>query len=553
MESTLRKPSLLEALLPIIFLVAILATNVWVFGDDSLSGANQMALLVSAAVAGLIGMRLDYKWDHMQNGIVSSITSALSAILILLLIGSLAGTWLLSGIVPAMIYYGLEVLNPTIFLFAACFVSAVVSLATGSSWSTIATIGIALLGIGKALGMSEGLVAGAIISGAYFGDKMSPLSDTTNLAPAMAGTDLFTHIRYMLWTTVPSITITLIIFLVIGLVNSSEGSVDNVVAVQTAIQEKYTITGWLFLVPLAVIVMIVRKVPALPALLVGTLLGGLFALFFQGNIISEIGDTYFINEQVATEIQAQVADEGLKADAAALAGDVVIGSESFAATISPYITNPEQLTAIAASAKSSGFSAFVAILKAMYGDIAITTNDSIVNDLLSTSGMSGMLNTIWLIVCAMVFGGVMESIGLLQRITEAVISWATSTGSLVASTALTCIGFNLTASDQYLAIVVPGRMFADTYRKRGLMPQNLSRTLEDSGTVTSVLVPWNTCGATQSSVLGVATIMYLPYCFFNLISPVMTVAYAYFNIKIARYNNDATPEPEQEAVAHVQA
>ena len=553
MESTLRKPSLLEALLPIIFLVAILATNVWVFGDDSLSGANQMALLVSAAVAGLIGMRLGYKWDHMQNGIVSSITSALSAILILLLIGSLAGTWLLSGIVPAMIYYGLEVLNPTIFLFAACFVSAVVSLATGSSWSTIATIGIALLGIGKALGMSEGLVAGAIISGAYFGDKMSPLSDTTNLAPAMAGTDLFTHIRYMLWTTVPSITITLIIFLVIGLVNSSEGSVDNVVAVQTAIQEKFTITGWLFLVPLAVIVMIVRKVPALPALLVGTLLGGLFALFFQGNIISEIGDTYFINEQVATEIQAQVADEGLKADAAALAGDVVIGSESFAATISPYITNPEQVTAIAASAKSSGFSAFVAILKAMYGDIAITTNDSIVNDLLSTSGMSGMLNTIWLIVCAMVFGGVMESIGLLQRITEAVISWATSTGSLVASTALTCIGFNLTASDQYLAIVVPGRMFADTYRKRGLMPQNLSRTLEDSGTVTSVLVPWNTCGATQSSVLGVATIMYLPYCFFNLISPVMTVAYAYFNIKIARYNNDATPEPEQEAVAHVQA
>jgi NhaC family Na+:H+ antiporter len=495
MDTKLRKPHLWEAILPILFLIAILATNVWIFGDGSLDGSNQLALLFSAAVAGIIGLRLGYTWEHMQEGIVQSISSALSAIIILLLIGSLAGTWLLSGIVPAMIYYGLEVLNPTIFLFAACFVSAVVSLATGSSWSTIATIGIALLGIGKTLGMSEGLVAGSIISGAYFGDKMSPLSDTTNLAPAMAGTDLFTHIKYMMWTTIPSIIITLIIFLVIGLVSGGEGSVENVLAVQGAIQEKFNITGWLFLVPVAVIIMIVRKVPALPALLVGTLLGGVFALIFQPQVIAEVsGEGY-------TQFQTY----------------------------------------------------YVAVMKAMYGDISVGSNNEIVNELLSTSGMSGMLNTIWLIVCAMVFGGVMESIGLLQRITESVIKWANSTGSLVASTALTCIGFNVTASDQYLAIVVPGRMFADTYRKRGLCPENLSRTLEDSGTVTSVLVPWNTCGATQSSVLGVATILYLPYCFFNLISPLMTMAYAYLNLKITKCEppTEIVPPTTDEKLAHV--
>ncbi len=489
MSVTKRKPRLFEALIPILLLICLLALNVLIFGDSALDGSNQLALLFAAAVAGIIGIRLGYTYDEMQDGIVRSISTALSAILILLLIGALAGTWLLSGIVPAMIYYGLEILNPTIFLFAACFVSAVVSLATGSSWSTVATIGIALLGIGKALGLSEGLIAGAIISGAYFGDKMSPLSDTTNLAPAVAGTDLFTHIRYMMWTTVPSIIISLIIFLVIGLTNDTGGVVANVEEVQQAIAQRFNISGWLFLVPVAVIAMIVGKMPALPALLIGTLLGGVFAFIFQPDVVG----------LVSGEVN-----------------DPLLGG-------------------------------YIALMKSMYTEISIPAGNEVVDELLTTGGMSGMLNTIWLIVCAMVFGGVMESTGMLQRITEGIISWATSTGSLITSTAVTCIFFNLTASDQYLAIVVPGRMFANTYRKRGLCPENLSRTLEDSGTVTSVLVPWNTCGLTQSSVLGVATLVYLPYCFFNLISPLMTIAFAYLNIKLRRFSNQ-TPEKTDTSV-----
>lgn len=481
MTKTARKPTLPEALIPVVFLIILLFINVfYVFGDAALDGSNQLILLFSAAVAGLVGLRIGISWEHMQEGIVRSISAAMSSILILLLIGSLAGTWLLSGVVPAMIYYGLQILNPTIFLVAATIVSAVVSIATGSSWSTIATIGIALLGIGKALGMSEGLVAGAIISGAYFGDKMSPLSDTTNLAPAMAGTDLFTHIRHMAWTTGPSIIISLIIFMVLGFTFDGEEEATNVDAVLTAIQQSFNINGWLFIVPVVVIVLIVKKMPALPALLVGTLLGGLFAIIFQPQAIAEVS--------------------GISDDA--------------------FMAN------------------YVAVMQAMYTDITISSENEIVKELLSTGGMAGMLNTIWLILCAMVFGGVMESVGLLQRITEEVIRWAESTGALIASTAGTCIFFNLTASDQYLAIVVPGRMYADTYRKRGLKPENLSRALEDSGTVTSVLIPWNTCGATQSAVLGVATVAYLPYCFFNIISPFMTILFGYLNIKISRYKEE---------------
>lgn len=478
MTKTARKPTLPEALIPIVFLIILLFINVfYVYGDAALDGSNQLILLFSAAVAGLVGLRIGISWEHMQDGIVKSISAAMSSILILLLIGSLAGTWLLSGVVPAMIYYGLLVLNPTIFLVAATIVSAVVSIATGSSWSTIATIGIALLGIGQALGMSEGLVAGAIISGAYFGDKMSPLSDTTNLAPAMAGTDLFTHIRHMAWTTGPSIIITLIIFLVLGFTFEGGGEATNVDAVLASIQQSFNINGWLFIVPVVVIVLIVKKMPALPALLVGTLLGALFAVIFQPQAIAEVSG---------------ITDNAFMAN-------------------------------------------YTAVMQAMYTDITISSENEIVSELLSTGGMAGMLNTIWLILCAMVFGGVMESVGLLQRITEEVIKWAESTGSLIASTAGTCIFFNLTASDQYLAIVVPGRMYADTYRKRGLKPENLSRALEDSGTVTSVLIPWNTCGATQSAVLGVATVAYLPYCFFNIISPFMTILFGYLNIKINRY------------------
>lgn len=478
MTESARKPTLLEALFPVVFLIVLLFFNVfYVFGDEALDGSNQLILIFAAGVAGLVGIRIGVSWDKMQDGIVSSISSAMSSILILLLIGALAGTWMLSGIVPAMIYYGLQILNPTIFLVASCVVCAVVSVATGSSWSTIATVGIALLGIGQALGISEGLIAGSIISGAYFGDKMSPLSDTTNLAPAMAGTDLFTHIRHMAWTTVPSIIISLILYLIIGFTMDNEAPV-NIDDVLLAIEANFNINGWLFIVPVVVIVLIVKKLPALPALLVGTLLGGLFAIIFQPQAIDEVS--------------------GLQG-----------GLEAY----------------------------YIAVMRAMYTEITIVTDNEMVNELLTTGGMSGMLYTIWLIICAMVFGGVMESAGLLQRITEEVIKLARSTGSLIASTAGTCIFFNLTASDQYLAIVVPGRMYADTYRERGLKPENLSRTLEDTATVTSVLVPWNTCGATQSAVLGVATLVYLPFCFFNIISPIMTVLFGYLNIKINRYEN----------------
>ncbi len=475
-----KKPTLLLSLIPLVFLILLLGTNVYLFGDDTLSGSNQIALLLAAAVAGIIAIRLGYDWLEIQNGIVKSISSAMSAILILFLIGSLSGTWLLSGVVPAMIYYGLQILNPTIFLFAACVVAAIVSLATGSSWSTIATVGVALLGIGKALGMEEGVIAGAIISGAYFGDKMSPLSDTTNLAPAMAGTDLFTHIRYMIYTTGPSILITLVIFLVWGFTFSSSLTDNDNSEILAAIDGAFNINPFLFIVPVVVIYLIVKKVPALPALLAGTLMGALFAVIFQPQIFDGISG---------------ISDNPIK-------------------------------------------SGYIAVMKAMYTKISVTTDNAMVNDLLSTGGMAGMLNTIWLILTAMVFGGVMESAHMLQRIASSIVKLAHSTGSLIATTAATSFFFNVTASDQYLAIVVPGRMFRNTYKERGLKPEVLSRTLEDSGTVTSVLIPWNTCGATQATVLGVSTFVYAPFAFFNIISPFMTIVFGYLNIKIRRYEKD---------------
>ncbi len=480
MSEAPRRPKLYEALIPVVFLTLLISVNVFIFGDDALAGSNQMVLILSAALAAIVAIRTGHKWVTLHKGIVKAIGSAMSAILILFLIGSLAGTWLLSGIVPSMIYYGLQILNPTIFLVAACVVSAIVSLATGSSWSTVATLGVALLGIGRTLGIPEGIIGGAIISGAYFGDKMSPLSDTTNLAPAMAGTDLFTHIRYMAWTTVPSISIALILFMVIGLTRAHDGTINDIKPVLTAIDDTFRITPLLFLVPALVITLIIKKVPALPALLSGTLAGGVFAMIFQPHIIYQVS---------GMEDQFAVAS-------------------------------------------------YIAVMKAMYTNIAVITDHEMVNSLLETGGMSGMLNTVWLIICAMIFGGIMESGGLLRRITESVIRLAHNTSSLIASTAGTCMFFNLTASDQYLAIVVPGRMFADVYKERGLNPQNLSRTLEDSGTVTSVLVPWNTCGATQSAVLGVPTVAFIPYAFFNLISPLMTILFASLNIRISRFRKN---------------
>ncbi|MEX0724417.1 MAG: Na+/H+ antiporter NhaC [Gracilimonas sp.] len=468
------KPGLFQAFVPIIFLIIALFINVRIFGDASLDGSNQIILMLSAGIASIVALKLGFGWKEIRTGIVKSISSAMSSIIILLLIGSLAGTWLLSGIVPAMIYYGLMILNPTIFLFAACVVCAIVAVATGSSWTTAATVGIALVGIGTALGLNPGMVAGAIISGAYFGDKMSPLSDTTNLAPAMVGTDLFTHIRYMAYTTVPSITISLILFLILGFMYGGDAQPMSNDAILAAIGGAFNINGWLFLVPVLVVVLIIKKIPAIPSILAGALLGALFALIFQ----------------------------------------------------------PEVVHGVSGYEQASWESAYVGVMMAMYGDISIVTGNEIVDGLLSSGGMFGMLGTVWLILSAMIFGGVMEASGMLKRIAEAVISLVNSTGSLIASTVGTCVFFNITASDQYLAIVVPGRMYTDTYADKDLAPENLSRTLEDSGTVTSVLVPWNTCGAYHANVLGVSTFAYLPFAFFNLISPFMTIFYAYAGIKI---------------------
>jgi len=473
-----RKASLFTALFPILVLIGLLTLNVILF-EDTLSGANQIALLIAAALAGIIAYHLGIDWLEIRAKVVSTIGSAMPSILILLLIGSLAGTWMISGVVPAMIYYGLDIISPKLFLFTAVIVSAIVSVATGSSWSTIATIGVALLGIGNAIGMSEAIVAGAIISGAYFGDKMSPLSDTTNLAPAMAGTDLFTHIRFMAFTTVPSMTITLVVFLIIGFNYDFSSTNIDVANVKTAIEGTFNTNALLFLVPVILLTIIILKVPPLPSLFVGTILGGIFAIIFQPEIIKQI------------------------------AGNV----ENYATA------------------------SYYSVMQAMFGDVSLTTSNADVNELLSTSGMRGMLDTVWLILSAMVFGGIMESAGLLKRITQPIVKYAKSTGSLVASTVGTCIFFNTTASDQYIALVVPGRMYRKTYQEKGLKPEVLSRTLEDSGTMTSVLIPWNTCGATQSRVLGVDTWAYAPYAFFNIISPFMTILFAYFNIKIRRFSN----------------
>ena len=467
--------TLLEALLPVVILVLLLSFNVTVYGDDALGGSNQFILLIGAAVAAIVGFRNRVTYDQMIEAIGSNLKSTTGAILILLFVGALAGTWLLSGIIPAMIYYGLQILHPSIFFPACIVICAIISIATGSSWTTSATVGIALIGIGRALEIPVGMVAGAVISGAYFGDKLSPLSDTTNLAPAMAGSDLFTHIRYMTHTTVPSIIITLIVFLILGFFQNTSGAADTDILL-TSIKESFTINLGLFLVPVLVIFLIIRKTPPLAALLAGTLLGGLFALIFQ----------------------------------------------------------PDLVVKIAGATTLSVISAYQGVMNAIIGEISVTTSNELLNDLFSSGGMKGMLGTIWLIVCAMVFGGIMDAIGGLQRLSNALLSIAQSTFQLFASTAASCVVINLTASDQYLSIVLPGKMFNKAFADKNLAPENLSRTLEDAGTVTSVLIPWNTCGAYQSGVLGVGVGEYFIFAIFNWLSPIMTLVYAYFGIKIKK-------------------
>jgi Na+:H+ antiporter, NhaC family len=462
-----------EALIPVMALVGMLAYNVFVFGDDSLSGSNQFILLLGAAVAAMVGLRNKVTFSQMLDEVAENVKSTTGALLILLMVGALAGTWLISGIIPSMIYYGLQILNPTIFLAACVIICAIISIATGSSWTTSATIGIALIGIAGVLDISLGMTAGAVISGAYFGDKMSPLSDTTNLAPAMAGGELFSHIKYMTLTTVPTLVVTLIVFIILGFTQDTSKIVDTSIILND-IESAFNVTGWLFIVPAVVIFLIVKKTSPLIALLIGTLLGGVFAIIFQPQVVMQI------------------------TEAASLTFE----------------------------------SAYKGVMNAITVETSVATENENLVKLFKAKGMAGMLGTIWLIICAMVFGGVMDAIGALSRISQALLSMATTTFGLFASTVASCLALNVTASDQYLAIVVPGKMFKKAYEDKGLAPENLSRTLEDSGTVTSVLVPWNTCGAYQSGVLGVPVVDYFFFAVFNWLSPFMTLIFAAFRIKI---------------------
>ena len=456
-----------EALIPVIILMGLLAYNIF-YADGAWLGdySNQYILLMGGVIAAVVGFLNKVSLQRMAAEIWENWKSVFVPIMILFLVGALAGTWLVSGIIPAMVYYGLQVLSPEIFLPASVIIAAIISIATGSSWTTSATVGIALVGIGSALGIPSGMIAGAVISGAYFGDKMSPLSDTTNLAPAMAGTDLFTHIKYMGYTTVPTFIITLLVFTILSSTIDTTGNADvsNLLA---SIKNTFHISPWLFIVPAVVIVMILLKTKPLVALGTGVILAGVFAFIFQADVLVSLAE-----------------------------------------------------------------SKFQSIINAILTDTQIQTDNEKLTELFSSGGMNGMLWTILLIICAMVFGGTMDAIGALAKLTKALLSVATSVFGLFASTVISCLGLNTIASDQYLAIVIPGKMFKKAYEDKGLAPENLSRTLEDSGTVTSVLIPWNTCGAYQSGVLGVGVGEYFIYAVFNYLSPIMTLLFAAFRIKI---------------------
>ena len=469
--------SIFEALIPVLFLIGVLSINVrpLMFGDEATSGPNQFALLLAGALAAIIGFKHGFGYEYMLQKVSKNIQSTSGAILILLFVGALSGAWLISGIIPTMVYYGLQLLNPTIFLVSALIISALVSLIIGSSWSTTATVGIALIGIGKALGFPIEMVAGAVISGAYFGDKMSPLSDTTNLASAIAEVDLYQHVRYMMYTTIPTFTVTLIVFAILGFTHTN-GQIQDTSLLLIDIKKVFFINPFLLLVPVIVIYLIIKKTPPLVALLVGTLLGGIVAMFFQTEVLSQL-----------------------------ISGEMSYLSKSYKA-----------------------------VMQAIVGDVQIQTDNKLLYKLFSSGGMGGMLNTIWLIISAMFFGGVMEAIGALKKISETLLKLFKSTFGVFLSTDLTCILFNATASDQYLAIVVPGKMYKQAFEDAKLAPENLSRTLEDSGTVTSVLIPWNTGGAYNAGVLGVSTESYAVYAIFNWLSPIMTLIFAYFRIKIKK-------------------
>ncbi|MEE8218294.1 MAG: Na+/H+ antiporter NhaC [Vicinamibacteria bacterium] len=491
MDSSLRKaPTLLQALLPVAVLIALLAASVYLFGDGSSQGPNQIALTLAAGVAILVGVRLGYPWRELERGIVRSISLAMGAMLILLVVGALIGTWILSGVVPSMIYYGLQTLSPGVFYAAACVICAFVSVATGSSWTTASTIGIALVGVATAQNLNLGLTAGAIISGAYFGDKMSPLSDTTNLAPAVAGTELFVHIRHMTWTTIPSFFLALVGFAVIGWVSPVPDDARDLDAILQALDRSFVIGPHLLLPAALVLVLVWRRMPAFPALLIGALVGAVFAFVFQPRAVLT-----FVGEPELPRVLALVKG----------------------------------------------------CWTALFDGFTLRSGNVALDALLSRGGMGGMLTTIWLILSAMMFGGVMETTKMLEKLAARVLSMVSSTGTLIAATLASSVSMNVLASDQYIAIVLPGRMFRAEYRRRRLHPKNLSRALEDAGTLTSPLVPWNTCGAFMALTLGVPVFVYLPYCFFNLVNPLVSAAYGFTGFKIEPLPEDAEDENEKAA------
>ncbi|MGL5229141.1 MAG: Na+/H+ antiporter NhaC family protein [Bacteroidales bacterium] len=467
-------PRLWVALIPILFLIIALSTNIYIFGSDAGSGSTQIILMIASIFCFAVAfLETGTSWDKTEKYMVKHIGDSTPAIIILFLIGALSGTWMLSGVVPSMIYYGLQIINPTTFLLTACVISSIVSLSAGSSWATVATIGVAMMGVGKALGYSEGWIAGAVISGAYFGDKISPLSETTNLAANCTQTPLFKHIKNMMITTVPSYVITLILFIVAGLVIKTDGNVE-LTTFTNSLAGTYNISPWLLLIPAFTFILILKKVPTALIMIISSLVAAVVAAFYQTSLT-------------------------------------------------------ESITGITDNPLSAGLTA---AFQSMYGSISVETGNPSLNDLVATNGMAGMLNTTWLIIASMMFGGAMEAGGMLQTITGHMVKFMKNTFSTVGCTTFSCLFLNTTASDQYIAILLPGKMFSYFYKKNGYDSSLLSRTLEDSATVTSVLIPWNTCGMAQSTVLSVPTLTYLPYCFFNLLSPVMTLLVAAIGYKI---------------------
>ena len=461
------------ALTPIVFLVSALACSVYLFGSDSSYGANQIAMVLATCVAALVGRRIGLPWKTVQQGMVDGISVGLGPTLILLSVGMLIGTWILCGTVPAMIYYGVQVLNPGIFYAASAAICAIVAISIGSSWTVAGTLGIGLIGIASSFSLSPAIAAGAIISGAYFGDKLSPMSDTTNLASAATGVDLFEHIRHMLWTTIPSFTIALLIFALIG--GSTATTPHEIETLQTSLTTNFNIGAHLLLPLVLMLGLVYKRFPAYPSIVISALTGALFAILFQ----------------------------------------------------------PEAVIRLAGGEEPSrAFAIIKGIWISLFDGYSSDSGDEFLDALLSKGGMSSMLNTVWLIISALGLGGVLERTGILNYLLQQALKGARSTGSLITTTVLTCFGTNVLAADQFIAVALPGRMYKDEYVKRGLSRLNLSRTLEDSATITSALIPWNTCGAYMSATLGVATLQYLPYTFFNLLCPLVAIFYGFTGLAL---------------------